>query len=178
MIYSLFRFVNKGQKLVKKSVILGVNGLIAVGYWGKIIFFLTLLDFATLTRIQLRCFNLQNDAYIINQCTSHFYWNLNGCYCRICKWTWFPISLGVNRLKMQLLITPRQCTLDPQKFNWVISGLMFTSYFNFIYIWTFFHLRQYYLKFRIPVEDCLFPWCRVAKMLIKPLFWFNRIFSH
>ena len=27
MIYSLFRFVNKGQKWVKKSVILGVNGL-------------------------------------------------------------------------------------------------------------------------------------------------------
>ena len=29
MIYSLFRFVNKGQKWVKKSVILGVNGLIS-----------------------------------------------------------------------------------------------------------------------------------------------------
>ena len=27
MIYSLFRFGNKGQKRVKKSVILGVNGL-------------------------------------------------------------------------------------------------------------------------------------------------------
>ena len=27
MIYSLFRFGNKGQKWVKKSVILGVNGL-------------------------------------------------------------------------------------------------------------------------------------------------------
>ena len=28
MIYSIFRFGNKGQKWVKKSVILGVNGLI------------------------------------------------------------------------------------------------------------------------------------------------------
>ena len=86
----------------------------------------------------MRCFNLQNDAYIISQCTSHFYWNLNGCYGRICKWTRFPIRLGVNRLKMQLLITPLQYTLGPQKFNWVISGLMFTSDFNFINIWTVF----------------------------------------
>ena len=92
----------------------------------------------TLTRIQMRCFNLQSDAYIINQCTSHFYWNLNGSYGRICKWTRFPIRLGVNRLKMQLLITPFQCTLGPQKFNWVISGLMFTSDFSFINIWTVF----------------------------------------
>ena len=29
----------------------------------------------------------------------------------------FPIKLGVNRFKMQLLITPLQCTLGPQKFN-------------------------------------------------------------
>ena len=112
--------------------------LIAVGYGRRIIFLLTYLDFSTLTRIQLRCFNLQNDAYIINQYTSHFYWNLNGCYCRICKWTRFPIRLGVNHLKMQFLITPLQCTLSPQKFNWVISGLMFTSDFNFINTWTVF----------------------------------------
>ena len=111
---------------------------IAVGYWWKIVFLLTQLDFATLTRIQLRYFNLQNNAYNINQCTSHFYCNLNVSYGRICKWTRFPIRLGVNRLKMQLLITPLQCTPGPQKFNWVISGLIFTSDFNFINIWTVF----------------------------------------
>ena len=111
--------------------------LIAAGYWRKIIFLLTQLDFATLRRLQLRCFNLQNYAYIINQCTSHFYWNLNSRYGRICEWTRFPIRLGVNGLKMQLLITPLQC---PQKFNWVISGLMFTSDSNFINIWTVFPL--------------------------------------
>ena len=33
MIYSVFRFGNKGQKWVKKSVILGVNGL---RQWGKL----------------------------------------------------------------------------------------------------------------------------------------------
>ena len=35
--------------------------------------YLDYLDFATLTRTQLRYFNLKNDDYIISQCTSYFY---------------------------------------------------------------------------------------------------------
>ena len=62
-------------------------------------------------------FNLKNYSYIINQRTSHFYSNLNGSYGRIRECTGFPIKLGVNRLKMQLLITSLQCTLGSLKFN-------------------------------------------------------------
>ena len=83
---------------------------------------------------------MQNDAYIINQCTSHFYLILNSSYGRICKWTRFPIRLVVIRLKMQLLITPLQCTLGPQKFNchfWldVHQWFQFYQYLNGFFIY-------------------------------------------
>ena len=45
-------------------------------------------------------------------------------------------------MKSEVSITPHQCTLGPQKLNWVISGLMFTSDFNFNNIWTVFHKKK------------------------------------